>query len=97
MEINAAIPVMISVPTMACRAPGVCFTSSVSGSKVDAPVCVMNDQLSSPAPWMITVESVDTSGMSASRKATVTRPRTSRSVAFRRFSTTRERMPRATR
>ena len=86
-EISAAMPVMMSVPTTACQAPGVATTSRVFGSNVIPPTWVTNCQLRTPMPLMNTVSSVETSGMRARRKAAVTSPRTTRSVARRRPST----------
>ena len=90
---RAAIPVMMSVPTIAWRAPGVATTSSVSGSNALPPVWVMKFQLTTARPLDTTVHRVEMSGATARRKAAVTSPRTTRSTALRRFSTIEEPTP----
>jgi hypothetical protein len=94
---SAAIPVISSVPTIECSEPCVVVTTSVVGSKCDPVLCEMKVQLSEPMPRTITVPSVETKGMKASRKATMTMPRTTRSVARRRFSTMLAKTPTAIR
>ena len=86
------MPVMMSVPTIAWRAPGVATTARVSGSKALPPVWVMKFQFTTARPLDTTVHSVEMSGATARMKAAVTRPRTTRSTALRRLSTIEEPM-----